>query len=218
MQFSYAYNRGEFAKAIADIQKPVAEAATGAMADAAQIAKTAGRASIASAGFSTRWQNALRANVYPAGGKTSLQPAALIYHKIAYSNVFETGAVIRGRPMLWLPIHENLPIAPGGRRWTPATFVKQVGPLRSVNVPGKPPLLVGKVVVGMTGATLALPSAAMTRKGSRARAAFAKQREVWKPLFIGHDAVSIGKKFNVAGAVQKARDQLGPLYLKHLKT
>jgi hypothetical protein len=218
MQFSYAYNRGEFAKAIADIQKPVAEAATGAMADAAQIAKTGGRASIASAGFSSRWQNALRANVYPAGGKTSLQPAALIYHKIAYSNVFETGAVIRGRPMLWLPIHENLPLQARGKQWTPNDFVAKVGPLRSVNVPGKPPMLAGKVAVGMTGATLALPSAAMTRKGKRARSAFAKQREVWKPLFIGHDAVSIRKKFNVAAAVDKARGQLGALYLKHLKT
>lgn len=217
MQFSYAYNRGEFAKAIADIQKPVADAATGAMADAAQIAKTGGRASIAAAGFSTRWQNALRANVYPTGGKASLQPAALIFHKIGYSNVFETGATIHGRPMLWLPIHENLPIAPGGRQWTPANFVKQVGPLRSVNVPGKPPMLVGKVAVGMTGATLALPSVAATRKGTRARRAFARQREVWKPLFIGHDAVSIGKKFNVTAAVAKARGQLGALYLKHLK-
>lgn len=218
LRLDYAFVSGQFAQKFAEIQKPIAAAATGAMNDAAQLAKTGGRANIASAGFSTRWQNALRADVYPRGGKTSMSPAAFIHHNIPYSGVFETGAVIRGKPMLWLPIHENLPLQARGKQWTPKDFVAKLGPLRSVNRPGHPPMLVGKVAVGGSGATLALPSGASSRKGKRARDAFGKSKLQWKPVFIGLSAVSIGKKFNIAGVVAKVRGQLGALYLKNLKT
>lgn len=191
-RLNYSYRPGELAKAFVDKKNPIANAATEAMSDAANIAKAAGRASIAAAGFSSKWQNALRADVYPKGGIVSMSPAALIHHRIAYSGEFERGGTIRGQPFLWLPIEANLPRRSGGRKWTPKDFVRQFGALTSVNRPGKPPLLVARV-----------------RQGSR---------RVALPVFVGVPLVEIGKKFDVTGAVQKAADQLPALYSKHLKT
>jgi hypothetical protein len=46
-----------------EIQRPIAKAATAAIREAGEIAKRDGRASIAAAGFSRKWQNALRVNI-----------------------------------------------------------------------------------------------------------------------------------------------------------
>ena len=43
----------------------MARAATAAVREAAEMAKSAGRANIATAGFSRKWQNALRARIFP---------------------------------------------------------------------------------------------------------------------------------------------------------
>src|SRR3954453_19221142 len=86
-----------------EIERPLAKAATAAVREAGEIAKRDGRASIAAAGFSRKWQNALRVNIYPLQGD-SLRPAAFIFHKIRYAGVFEQGAVIAGQPFLWLPL------------------------------------------------------------------------------------------------------------------
>jgi hypothetical protein len=61
-------------------------------------------------------------------------PAALIFHRIPFAGVFERGITISGRPLLWLPIEQNLP--PGIH--SPSQYGKK---LVSVNIAGKPPLL-----------------------------------------------------------------------------
>ena len=63
-----------------------------------------GRADIAAAGFSRRWQNAFRVDVFPRGRKVSVDAAAWVFHKIPYAEVFEEGATIRGRPYLWIAL------------------------------------------------------------------------------------------------------------------
>jgi uncharacterized protein DUF6441 len=136
---NFTFEKGDFKGAFADDLDAMAQAATAAMRETALAAKEAARANIASAGFSGKWQNALRANVYPAQG-TSLEPAALIFEKIRYSEIFQTGGTIAGNPLLWLPIEANL----GGGKWTPARYAQNVGPLVSVNVPGRPPMLFAK--------------------------------------------------------------------------
>src|ERR1700745_2725921 len=103
MSFRFAVS--DVAKSFAEsivgsLQRPLAKAATAALRDAGEIAKSNGRASIAAAGFSRKWQNALRVNIYPPQGD-SLRPAAFIFHKIRYAGVFEEGAVIGGQPLLW---------------------------------------------------------------------------------------------------------------------
>src|SRR3954465_6881555 len=131
-----------FADVVArEIQRPGARAAPAAVREAGEIAKRDGRASIAASGFSRKWQNALRVNIYPPQGD-SMRPAAFVYHKIHYAGVFEEGAVIGGQPLLWLP----LPTVPlrRGRPMTPSQYARSVGPLVSVQRPGAPPLLFPK--------------------------------------------------------------------------
>ncbi len=45
------------------------------------LAKPGGRASIAAAGFSRKWQHVLRSKLHSAG-RDSMRAAALIYHKV----------------------------------------------------------------------------------------------------------------------------------------
>ena len=63
-----------------------------------------------------------------------INPAALIFHHLPFISVFEYGATIAGRPLLWLPIEENLPQGVHSPR-------KYGHKLVSVNIAGKPPLL-----------------------------------------------------------------------------
>ena len=185
-----------FADVIArEIEKPMARAAMAAIQDAGDIAKRGGRSSIAAAGFSRKWQNALRVNIYPPQGE-SLRPAAFIFHKIRYAGVFEEGAVIGGKPFLWLPL-ANVPIR-RGRPMRPSEYVRSVGPMVSVQRPGSPPLLFPKY----------------RAKRSRRRAADSLAR---KPLYIGLSAVEVAKRFDVKGAARQAAAQLPSLYAKHLK-
>lgn len=158
---------GSFYKAITEGEKPIARAATAAVRDAAEFAKAGGRASIATAGFSRKWQNELRVKIYPPG-RDSLRAAALIYHKVSYAQVFEKGAVIHGKPLLWLPL-PNAPFGAGGRRIPAAKFQQQVGiPLYTIRRQGKPPMLGANV--RMTDARAGKPiSLALLRRGRNPR-------------------------------------------------
>lgn len=70
---------------------------------------------------------------------TRCHPAALIFDRIGYSEIFQTGGDIAGHPLLWLPIEANLPGS--ATKWTPARYAQSVGPLLSVNLPGRRPML-----------------------------------------------------------------------------
>jgi hypothetical protein len=194
---TFGYVQGSFAKAFADDYKKMATAATAAITQVAGEAKILGRANIAAAGFSSKWQNALRSEVFPKSG-VSLNAAAIIFHKIPYSGIFDTGGTIHGQPLLWLPIEANLPARSGLRAWTPAAYAKQFGPLVSVNVPGRRPLLFARV---------------MTR-----RRRGVGLREKPKPLFVGIDSVTIGKKFNITQIVRDAAARLPEIYAAKLKS
>lgn len=131
MRLVFSAQESAVEKALEEIERTIADAAAGAVQDAAEMAVDEGRANIASAGFSTRWQKALTSNFYPNEGA---DPAAFIFHRIPFAGVFERGITIRGRPLLWLPIEQNLP--PGIT--SPREYGKR---LVSVNIAGKPPLL-----------------------------------------------------------------------------
>lgn len=78
----------------------------GALVKAANTASreilSRGRADIRSAGrFGTRWTQGLHADVEtPKSGDIQI----LVDHDVPYWKVFERGAVIRGRPLLWIPL------------------------------------------------------------------------------------------------------------------
>jgi hypothetical protein len=118
LRLIYSALRGEFAAELQKIEQPIAKAATAAVREAAELAKAEGRVSIAAAGFSRKWQNALRARLYPPN-RDSLRPAALIYHKVPYARVFEEGALIHGKPAMAAaaerPNGLRRPTHPGGQ-------------------------------------------------------------------------------------------------------
>jgi hypothetical protein len=116
---------------IEDIQSQIDAARAGAVQDAAKLAVAQGRANIASAGFPAKWQKALTSKFYLNKGS---DPAALIFDTTPFAGVFESGASIGGKPLLWLPIERNLPAGIHSPR-------AYAGKLVSVNVAGKPPLL-----------------------------------------------------------------------------
>ena len=131
MKLVFSAQEGAIEKFIDEIESRVDAAAAGAVQDVAKLAVKKGRANIASAGFSSRWQKALTYRFYPNEGD---DPAALIFHRIWYAGVFERGVTISGRPLLWLPIEQNLPQGVH----SPKQYGKE---LVSVNIAGKPPLL-----------------------------------------------------------------------------
>src|SRR3974390_1830247 len=106
MRLNFFYNSGDFTKAQLISEQKIARAATGAVNEAAELGKKAARASIAAGGFSSRWQNALRSKAFPAQS-VSLRPAAFIWHKITYAEVFEEGKTIQGQPMLWVRLSKK---------------------------------------------------------------------------------------------------------------
>ena len=132
------YKGEPLSKVFGEMKTPIAQAATTAMRQAGEILKTEARKEIAKGGLGRKWQTALRVNVYPQN-KDSLSPAAFMYHKIPYAWVFEQGATIRGKPLLWLP----LPSVP--KRGTRQPSPRKLGiKLQSVNR-GTKPLLVGRL-------------------------------------------------------------------------
>mgnify|MGYP001392130123 CR=1 FL=1 len=131
MKFIFSADQALLKKFLDEVQGKIAEAKAGAVQDSAREMVREGRANIAAAGFSTRWQQGLRSQFYPNPGG---DPAAVVFHRIGFAGVFEHGVRIGGRPLLWLPISRNLP--PGIK--SPRKYGRK---LVSVNVTGKPPLL-----------------------------------------------------------------------------
>ncbi len=98
--------KADNAKVFDMTRRQLMHAAQGAVKDAAAEAVKEGRAEIASAGFSARWQRGLQSKFLPGDPR---KPARLIFHRVGFMSVFERGATISGKPLLWLPIEENLP-------------------------------------------------------------------------------------------------------------
>jgi hypothetical protein len=108
-----------------DKQRAVATASVAALREAADDAVEDGRSDIAGAGkFGPRWQAGLKRRIVGAteGGEPSLQAKAIIFHKFGFAGVFEHGAVIQGKPLLWIPTQEGGPAASrSGKKLVSAT-------------------------------------------------------------------------------------------------
>jgi hypothetical protein len=180
----YKYKPSEFAEALDEALQPMAIAAHAAVTETGRIAVRDGNAHIRGAGFtSAKWQG-LYSKVEPK--QPAINVTATIRHRFGPIAIFEYGGVIRGDPLLWLPIEKNLPSVTAGERWTPRRFASRFGKLRSARR-GLRPLLFGMV-------------------GGKS-----------VPVFHGVESVSISKRLDVTGVIQKAADQLQALYFKHLK-
>lgn len=220
MRLVFAAARGEFEKAFKEKYGIVAKAATGAIKDGAAQAKTRGRAAIGSGGFGRRWQNALRVEVYPRSGQ-SVNAAMYIHHNIPYSSVFQTGATLRGRRLLWLPV-PGAPLKIGPRRMTPANYQSLVGPLHFVENPGRRPLLAAYIRGARVPrrATLSALKAgsALARLGvTESRGKHGTAGVVSVPLFFGVSSVRIPKKFDLRPTFEQVSRGLGDAYFKHYR-
>lgn len=106
-------------------QRAVATASVAALREAADDAVEEGRSDIAGAGrFGPSWQQGLKRRIVDAteGGEPSLQARAIIFHKFGFAGVFEHGATIQGKPLLWIPTQEGGPAASrSGKKLASAT-------------------------------------------------------------------------------------------------
>src|SRR5262245_31512357 len=149
MRLSFSPQEAALGRWLKELLRRIEEAEAGAVKDAAALAVAEGRANIAGAGFPPRWQTALKSRFYPNKGG---DPAALVYDVMPFAGVFEKGATIRGRPLLWLPLGDKAGVR------SPRQYP---GKLISVNVRGKPPLLfdagkreLGPLFVGVPSVTI----------------------------------------------------------------
>ena len=151
MKFVFTADKDALGKRIKAAQERIAKAKDLAVQDAAHEMVQEGRANIASAGFSSKWQEGLVAKFRPTekGG----DPSAVVFHRNNLAAVFERGVTIHGKPLLWLPIKANT----GGIK-SPKKYRRK---LVSVNVAGKPPLLFdaqdrkrGPLFVGVQSVTI----------------------------------------------------------------
>lgn len=226
MKLSFSSKSGQAAAAMAAHRVGVAAAATGAVKDVADQVKARARSRIAAAGFSKRWQNAMRVDVYPKGGRTSIDAAMFAHHDIAYAGVFEKGATIKGSPLLWLP----LPSAPkkvGGRRLTAGNYQELIGsPLFVIARPGRPPLLAANVN-GKAGEGDKAVTPGQLRRGARAaRRQDAKIGFGGKigrapvralPLFIGVPRVKLRARFGLSDIFAAAPRQLASAFARRIE-
>jgi hypothetical protein len=213
MRFTYESAADEFAKQAEAIRDPIAKATTLAIREAAQIIRTKGRSDIAAAGFPKRWQVGLRVDTKPEGRKYSIDAEANVYHRIPYADVFERGATIRGKPMLWLPL-PSTPKKIRGKRVTPKRFVREVGPLVSMKNAAKP-LLGAPMVVPLKRQTNPRVTLAGLKRGATAKAAGQSVRTV--PIFIGIPTVTLRDRFSISPIIRQTAADIVSLYSKHLE-
>jgi Family of unknown function (DUF6441) len=124
-QFKVTVDQPAWLRMIRDKQRPVATAAVAALRDVAASSVQEGRSKISGSGrFKGPWVSGLQYRTQDAaeGGEPSLQAKAIIFHKIGLAGVFEHGATIEGKPLLWIPTTPGGPIASrSGKKLTSAT-------------------------------------------------------------------------------------------------
>jgi len=209
MRLSLTYAAGALSTQFRDKYRPVAVAATEAITRAGEDAKVGGRASIAAGGFSRRWQNALRLKIYPEGKRVAVNAAAWLFHKIPYAHVFERGMAILGRPMLWLPL-AGAPKKIGRRRVTPGLLSSRGVKLITMNAGSRHPLLAARVRMSRAKARQSRPKVSLAQLTASGNSERGRGRGVLRtiPLFFGLSSVTIRKRFDVLGAVRKAKSRL----------
>lgn len=210
LRVTLAIAKGEFEEHMTRFIKPLAVAATKTMDETLLTVKSEGRADIAQAGFSKKWQNTLRLLRFPKRG-ASLNAAVFIYHKIPFAGIFETGGKIKGSPLLWL----RLPTTPkkiGRNRMTPKNFERLIGglvPIRGARVPllGAPVRLSNR----QANSDRPKPTLAALKRGTSGE----KGRVRVVPLFFGARSVKIRDKFSITEIIEKAQQRLPRLFAEN---
>src|SRR5262245_36751785 len=114
-------------------EQPVAIAASQALQQTAANAVQEGRQQIATSGrgFTRRWITGLQYRMQTA---ESLNAQAVVFHNVGLATVFEFGATIAGRPLLWIPTRYEL------RNTPPRRLIRSGVKLVAATVRGQPML------------------------------------------------------------------------------
>lgn len=119
-----------FQRAVSRAGDRVRAAARGAAHDVADEIETEGRADISAAGkFGSRWTDGFHADVTEGGGNVRIS----VTEDVPYWRVFQDGATIHGKPLLWIPL--------SFAKDAQGIYARDYGPLFRVDRVGKAPLL-----------------------------------------------------------------------------
>lgn len=131
IRFRFGDVSSVFKNAMDGTASQLARAVAQSSRQAAGMIEDRGRADISAAGsFGGKWTSSFHADVEPKSGAL-LNSVITVHSDIPYFSVFETGAVIKGNPLLWIPLS-----------FSSAPKVSDYGGgLFRVNRDGKPPLL-----------------------------------------------------------------------------
>jgi hypothetical protein len=182
-------------------QYPIAAAAVAALRDVAAISVQEGRADIAAAGpnFRGNWQERLQYRTFDdndAAGGPSMDAKAVIFHKYGIAGVFEYGATMHGRPLIWIPTTRRGSSANVFGLTSMPTRTKK-GQQREIR---RSRFLVSATINGQ-------PMLFDKRDKARDR----------KPVYVGVKQVTVPKKFHITEIVKANWEKLAALFLLHLK-
>jgi hypothetical protein len=209
--------KGAYARDVLSWQQPIAKAATKTFREAAKTIEREGRVNISAAGLGKRFAAGFRVFTSPRR-QFGLNPSLKGSHRLGYANIFERGGTIKGNPLIWIPL-SSAPAKIGGKRITPKLFADQVGPLVSINRPGKAPLLAGQALRAVSAgrrATLGQLKTGARRTAAR-RAGARGRRAVMVPLFVGIPAAKIRKRLSISPIYDRVRGRLGEIYLRQFE-
>jgi len=204
--------RGQFERGMKDMYRPVAKTATRGMTELALRWKLAGRQNIARAGFSRKWQNALRGQAFPRLPKSSAEAAAFVNHRVTYAEVFEKGLTIRGSPILWVPM-DHVPKKVNRQATTADRLIQAIGqkPI-SINPPGKPPMLAA-VIRGPKKSRAKKVSLAALKRGKTGSKGVIKRI----PLFIGAESIKEPNLLDLEKIHDSFASQVAKFYVRNFK-
>jgi hypothetical protein len=212
LQLQSSMDPAQWAKANAEYARIIQKAEKGAIHDVGIAARDAVRKMVAEAGFGKKWSNSFRAK-FGVNNGSLYNPFALIFSTISYAGIFETGGTIAGKPFLWLPT-DNVPPIAGRPHMTPKEYVQNVGPLVTMRLPGRVPMLGAQVRVrGALGRNQFIGRRARLRRGLSGRGDTTQTI----PMFVGISAVTIPKKWDVHGTVAEEAKGINEAYEKNLE-
>jgi hypothetical protein len=121
VKFELTVDQSALKDIVRGMQRAIAKAATAALRETAANAVTEGRGNIAGAGkLGPKWQQGLQFRMERT--QEGVEPKVVIFHKFGFAGVFEHGATIAGKPLLWIPTTPGGPRASrSGKKLTSAT-------------------------------------------------------------------------------------------------
>lgn len=203
---------------------PVKEACTAAVTEAGIKVRDRGRSDISAAGFSSKWQQTWKVLFYQVS-PPQIDAAAWLYHLIPYSDVFQEGATIHGKPDLWIPLR-NAPKNFGKGHITPRKLVAGGVKLFEIKRAGKPKLLAvnifaTKAVARRAQFDIAAKKIRQSHTGSSvaklAKASHPSQSRVTVPLFFAVSQITLKKRFHLTEIAADEADHLAQYYVDNLK-